>query len=569
MALQATPYTLPLAACGLAFVAFGAHLARRSDIRDRRDRVAVPLMVATAVWMLGYAAELSVTTTSTQILFARIQYLGNVSAPLLWFAYVLSYVSYDDLLTRRRWALLATPPVVVFALVLAFPASHLVWESVNTVDLGAFVALETDHGPVFYGFMVYVYGLVLVTVWLLARHRSHAAGVYSRQTTALLVGALAPAFAGLVYISGTNPVPALNLPVLAFVVTAGAVAWSVARNELFTLTPVAWETVVRQLDRPVFVVDDTDRVVAANPAGREFVAGPVGALASEALTPVFGDDCWRTPGEYECEIARGGDAHTFEVSVTSVEHEGTRTGRVVLVQDVTERHRREERLGEFASVVSHDLRNPLNVAQGRLELGRETGDDEHFEEADEALDRMERIIDDLLTLAREGDADPDGAVVSLAAAVRTAWNAVDTIDPDATLDVQDDCSLIAEETALLRLLENLFRNSVEHGSTSPASNTRQDGVEHDSPGPERHSVDGGSGVTVTVGATDDGFFVADDGPGIPESDRENVFERGYTTSDGGTGFGLAIVEEIADAHGWDISLTNADGDGARFDVTVE
>ena len=553
MAFQVTPYTLPLAACGLAFVAFGVHLARRPDIRDRRDWTAVPLMVATAVWMVGYAAELSVTTTGAQLLFARAQYLGSVSVPPLWFAYVLAYVSYDDLLTRRRWALLATPPVVVLALVLAYPASDLVWESVDTVDLGAFVALETDHGPVFYGFMVYVYALVAASVWLLARHRSHAAGVYSRQTTALLVGALAPAFAGLVYISGANPIPSLNLPVLAFVITAGAVAWSVARNELFTLTPVAWETVVRQLDRPVFVVDDDDRVVAANPAGREFVAAPVGSLASEALTPVLGDDCWRTPGEHECETVQGGDPYICEVSVTSVEHDGMRTGRVVLVQDVTARHRREERLEEFASVVSHDLRNPLNVAEGHLELGRETGDNEHFEKADEALDRMERIIEDLLTLAREGDANPDGAVVSLAAAARTAWNAVDTMDPGATLDVRDDRSLIAEETALLRLLENLFRNSIEHGSTAP----------------DRHSADGGSGVTVTVGATDDGFFVADDGPGIPESERENVFERGYTTSDGGTGFGLAIVEEVADAHDWDVSLTTAEGEGARFDVTVE
>ncbi|WP_232702740.1 sensor histidine kinase [Halobacterium wangiae] len=551
MAFQATPYTLPLAASGLAFVAFSVYIVTQPGTRNRGDRVAVPLMAATGVWMLGYAAELSVTTTNAQLLFARVQYLGTVSVPLLWFAYILTYVGYDDLLTRRRWVVLATPPVVVFALALAYPASHLVWEGVETVDLGTFVALETDHGPVFYGFMAYVYALVAASVWLLVRHRSHAVDLYSRQTTALLVGALAPAITGVVYISGVNPIPSLNLPVLAFVVTAGVVAWSVARNELFTLTPVAWETVVRQLDRPVFVVDDDDRVVAANPAGRDVAAAPVGSLATDALTPVLGDDCWRKPGAYECEAVHAGEPRTYEVSVTSVDQAGARTGRVVLLQDVTERQVREERLEEFASVVSHDLRNPLNVARGHLELGRESGDDAHFETADDALDRMERIIDDLLTLAREGDADVDGEVMSLDAAARTAWDAVDTIDADATIDVQTDGSVVADETALLRLLENLFRNSVEHGTTSP------DGT----------SADGS--VTVTVGATDDGFFVADDGPGIPAEDRENVFERGYTTSENGTGFGLAIVQEVADAHGWGLSLTTATGEGTRFDVTVE
>ena len=540
MAFQATPYTLPLAVCGLAFVAFSAYLVRQSGTRARGDRVAVPLMVATGVWMLGYAAELTVTTTSAQVLFARVQYLGNVSVPLLWFAYILAYVGYDDLLTRRRWVVLATPPVVVFALVLAYPASHLVWEGVETVDLGAFVALETDHGPVFYGFMAYVYSLVAATVWLLVRHRSHAVDLYSRQTTALLVGALAPAVAGLVYISGMNPIPSLNLPVLAFVVTAGVVAWSVARNELFTLTPIAWETVVRQLDRPVFVIDDDDRVVAANPAGRDVVGAPVGSLASDALTPVLGDDCWRTPGAYECEYVHAGEPRTYEVSVTSVDQSGARTGRVVLLQDVTDRQVREERLEEFASVVSHDLRNPLNVARGHLELGRESGDDAHFETVDAALDRMERIIEDLLTLAREGDTDVDGETVSLAEVARTAWDAVDTMDADATLDVQNDGPVVADETALLRLLENLFRNAVEHG---------------------------GADVTVTLTDCEGGFAVSDDGPGIPDGAHDAVFERGYTSIEDGTGFGLAIVQNIAEAHDWTIEAVPPDGPGARFEVT--
>jgi len=208
---------------------------------------------------------------------------------------------------------------------------------------------------------------------------------------------------------------------------------------------------------------------------------------------------------------------------------GARTGRVVLLQDVTDRQVREERLEEFASVVSHDLRNPLNVARGHLELGRESGDDAHFETVDAALDRMERIIEDLLTLAREGDTDVDGETVSLAEVARTAWDAVDTMDADATLDVQNDGPVVADETALLRLLENLFRNAVEHGSTGnqnagrsgdavehgsprPASNTRRDAVEHGTTSPDGAPT---GSVTVTVGTTDDGFFVADDGPGIP------------------------------------------------------
>ncbi|KPN29215.1 sensory histidine kinase AtoS [Halolamina pelagica] len=91
-----------------------------------------------------------------------------------------------------------------------------------------------------------------------------------------------------------------------------------------------------------------------------------------------------------------------------------------------------------------------------------------------------------------------------------------------------------------QLLENLIRNAVEHG---------------------------GSDVTVTIGDLVDGFYVADDGPGIPEPDRANVFEAGYSTTQDGTGFGLNIVHEIASAHGWDVRVRDADGGGARFEFT--
>jgi signal transduction histidine kinase len=70
-----------------------------------------------------------------------------------------------------------------------------------------------------------------------------------------------------------------------------------------------------------------------------------------------------------------------------------------------------------------------------------------------------------------------------------------------------------------------------------------------------------------VGTFDDGFYVADDGPGVPEADRESVFESGYSTDREGTGLGLTIVQEIAEAHGWEVSVTDSESGGARFEIT--
>ncbi len=219
--------------------------------------------------------------------------------------------------------------------------------------------------------------------------------------------------------------------------------------------------------------------------------------------------------------------------------------------DITERKERErelerqnDRLEEFASIVSHDLRNPLNVARGYVELAEETKSDEHFERVDEALERMADIVDDVLTLARQGRSLEEAVPVSLADAAEDAWRNVTT--RDATLETDDPPTLDADPTRLGSLLENLFGNAVEHG---------------------------GRGVTVTVGelGVDDGtgFYVADDGVGIPPEHREVVFESGETFSEDGTGFGLSIVEDIAQAHGWRIELTESEAGGARFEFAPD
>jgi PAS domain S-box-containing protein len=213
--------------------------------------------------------------------------------------------------------------------------------------------------------------------------------------------------------------------------------------------------------------------------------------------------------------------------------------------DITEQKGRErdlqrqnERLDEFASVISHDLRNPLNVLRGRVDLMKAEQESDHLDAMERSIERMDDLIGDVLALAQKGRVVNETEEVSLSAVASDAWA---TTDADAAaLDLDGDLGSIQADRGRLReLLENLFRNAVEHA------------------GPE---------VCVTVAATDDGFYVADDGRGIPEDDRDHLFEHGYTTSDGGTGLGLSIVKSIADAHDWKITVGDSEAGGARFDV---
>jgi PAS domain-containing protein/anti-sigma regulatory factor (Ser/Thr protein kinase) len=205
-------------------------------------------------------------------------------------------------------------------------------------------------------------------------------------------------------------------------------------------------------------------------------------------------------------------------------------------QDTREQlERQNEQLDRFASIVSHDLRNPLSVLDSSLELARETGAAEHFDRADRAVDQMTTIVDDVLTLARAGDVIDDPEPVDLATLARTCWESGATAD--ATLDVRTSGAILADESRLQQLLANLFRNAVEHG---------------------------GDAVTVTVRDREDGFAVADDGEGVGDVDPATLFDADYSPAEEGTGFGLSIVAEIAGAHGWTVAVEESPAGGACF-----
>jgi PAS domain S-box-containing protein len=255
----------------------------------------------------------------------------------------------------------------------------------------------------------------------------------------------------------------------------------------------------------------------------------------------------REPISYQEELHIDEEARFWETNVAPVIVDGEISRLVGITRNVTERvkqerrlRRQNERLDEFAGVISHDLRNPLSVAQGRATLLDETVESEHLGPLLAALDRMEAIVADTLTLARQGKDIAETEPVGLTDIVGKCWGTVDT--GAATLEIGPEMRFEGDPHRLQHLFENLFRNAVEHG------------------GPE---------VTVRVGRVDETtFFVEDDGPGIPPDERDEVFEPGYSSDSRGTGFGLAIVKRITEAHDWSLSVTEGRDGGVRFEFAI-
>ncbi|MEZ3165000.1 PAS domain S-box protein [Halorubrum sp. RMP-47] len=323
-----------------------------------------------------------------------------------------------------------------------------------------------------------------------------------------------------------------------------------------------YKTIVQSLTDAVYVVDNNGRFTYVNDEfvelvgyDRETIVGNTPSLikdenavdrANRQLGRLLSTD---GPNTISFEVTihpRTGDPFVCEDHMGVLPYDDEEfEGSVGVLRDITEQKEYEqtieaenERLAEFTGIVSHDLQTPLGVVETRLELAQQECESDHLHKARDALDRSQTLIDDLLILAQEGSQVVEFERVELTHVSKQCWESVET--DQTTLQVEDVPVINADRSRIKRLFENLYSNAVNHG---------------------------GSDVTVRVGTMDDGFYVADTGSGIPESEQEAVFEAGYSTNEEGTGFGLRIVEEVADAHGWELSVTESKQGGARFEMS--
>ena len=310
----------------------------------------------------------------------------------------------------------------------------------------------------------------------------------------------------------------------------------------------------------MIMLDDNSNIRYANPAverilghtPEELIGGSKMTIIPERLRRVHAEALQRylDTGEKHIDwtyvelpgLHKDGHEVPLAISLNEFTHDGEHyfvgTFRDISARKEVEQEleRQNERLDRFASMLAHELRNPLQVAQIYLDFVDVADDTETIDKIAAALDRISEIIEVLLMLAQGGGSVGNREAVGLTGIAADAWANTDT--GRAEVKVMNTRIFRVNPVHLQHLLENLFRNAIEHS----------DGQ-----------------VTVRVGALEDGFYVEDTGPGIPEDEREKVTEAGYTTDEEGIGLGLTFVAQLAEAYEWQYTITDSDEGGARFE----
>ena len=551
MAWQPTPHLIILFIAAIVpagWALYGLVSLRRAEW-NRHVLAFVVLNLAVAEWTSVYAIQVASTTLGAKLLAFKLLHVGGVLVPPAWFVFALAYTGRDRWLTPAALTGLAAVPVA-FLLTLPTNPGSLAFGDLTLATTGSLTTLEVGVGPLYALFLAYSYVLLLAGGYVLTQAAIRQRRPF-RGASALLLGGVAVPFAVNI-LEVLDVVPpggvGLNYTPVSLAFSAFLFGLAVFRYRLFDLQPIARKTTFEHIREGIVVLDANEHVVDFNPTARELLGLDADAVGQPAATVV--------PRYAEIGAAEGtvdltvdaDETRFVEMSRSPLAPE-ERRGWLVLLRDVTAREartreveRQNERLDAFAGIVAHDLRNPLNVISVRAELARAERDSEHFDAIERSVSRMETLLERLLTLSRRGERLDTLESVSLATVATEAWSVVDT--SDATLTVESDRWNDADADALSQVFENLFRNALEHG---------------------------GAAVAVRLGDVDgaEGFYVADDGPGIPVESRRDVFDHGYSTGGDGIGLGLSIVQEIVEAHGWHIGVTESSDGGARFEITVD
>jgi len=529
--------------------------------RDKRGAKAlIALNVSVGLW----AFCLFVTTVAGDtltVLALKFMYVFVALNTASLVVFTLEYTGREGYIKRTTLAALAIHPIVLVVFVFLNPMDLFF----TGFDMSAVGGAEQQWGPAFWAHAAYSYTVTLaVVVLLLELVLTARRTLYRGQAVALLLAIVSPLLLNAVFLAGGAAFDSTPVGMLA---SSLFFTFALLRYDFVNISPIAREKLIDSVRDGMIVVDTDDQVVDSNPAAKRLI-GADGELAGAPVEAAFDaipellrayDDLTADPSREEDEQTVSHGELWLQVAATPISDDRDRhVGWLLVLQDITEQRQRErdleqqiEKLDQFASLVSHDLRNPINVASGYIDQTKETGDLTNLDKAETALDRMEEIIEDVLALAREGQEVTDPSSVSLEAVATSAWETVDT--GEASLDVADDVEIIADGDRLQRLFENLYRNSLDHGLSENGA------------GPS--SADE---LTVTVGVAEAApatvtVFVADNGVGLPVEDANRVFEGGYSTDDG-TGLGLAIVEQIAGAHDWDVAADRSETGGARFEI---
>lgn len=527
-------------------------------------------MIAVAFWVLAYLLQIVSDDLTTQIIWAKLQYIGVVIVPVAWLVFSLRYTTRQAWLTPRHWIMLMSVPLLTLIFALTNEFHQLMWVRYNLLSNGSLFLMAAVPGIWYWIFVAYLYGAFLAgSLMLLTSTRYEIASLLPQQGLFLLTGLALPWFGGVLYITGMN---AINLTPLAFAL-CGVVVTKYALNFRFVKrTPLENQMVVNSLDAGVLVLD-TDRVIVdANPAMVKFAKRPLSKLLGHKLSDIFPQvaEKYDTLKQHAIELGCH-DTHQdycYEIkSCPLLDWRKFASSEMLVFHDISERKQRELLRDDLTHSMVHDLRSPISNSLFALEMIRNGTFHPEDREGErlvnltyENTEKVLKLVNEILDVGRleDGNIPVQLTAVNLEKLVDQILLSQSPRAESKQITLvrempPDPLVAWADENLLERIVQNLVDNSIKY---SPVGGMVKVTAVLVNKQDKEHRQ-----IHVTV---------SDDGPGLSPELAETVFDKFVTGSnkESGNGLGLAFCQMALNAHNQKIWAENLPEQGSAFTFSL-
>jgi PAS domain S-box-containing protein len=382
MAWQWTPYTmLPLVvAATLIITALYIFWRRRHRPASRTGAV---VLLACAELMVAYALEIGSANVPTKVFWNKMQYVGFAVAPTVWLVYTLQYIGRQKWLTRRILALLSIMPPITLLLVFTNEAHGLIWSRVWLDTDGLFPVLDKTYSAGFWVFLVYSYTLMLLSTFLHVQLFIRSRRLYRWQASALVFATLLPWLGNVLDVFKLSPFSSSVSTALGLILGGLTMAWTIYRLRRGDILSVSRGAIIGSMSDGVVVLDEENRIVDLNPVAQHLIGRPLSQAVGQPVEQVWPE--W--PGQIELPrdgseigkevvLSEGDRQRTYDVCISPlVDWRGRLVSRVVVLRDITERKKAEERINAslrekevLLKEIHHRVKNNLQVISSLLYL---------------------------------------------------------------------------------------------------------------------------------------------------------------------------------------------------------
>jgi PAS domain S-box-containing protein len=368
-----TPYILPTFVTAALSALIAVYVWRRRPLSGALP--AAILMMSASAWTFGYALELAGADVPTKLFWAKVQYPGIVTVPVLWFIFALNYSYRARWISRPNLIVLFIIPVMTLLLVWTNEDHHLIWRQTRLAVTGDYLGLDLTYGTWFWIHLTYSYLMFLLGSVLILPAFFHRVHIYRRQVGFILLGATAPFIGNILYLFDLNPFPQLDLTPFLFVISGLAAIFGLLRFRLFDIMPVTSRAVVDNLNDLIIVLDSEKRIVDFNPAAQRIMTISPPAVIGQPAAQVLRTEidlleycCPDEATRLEISFWQNDERYDYDLHSSPLKNRrGHPIGWLMVLHDITERKRAEEELARRARQLAA-LNDIARDMTGLLEL---------------------------------------------------------------------------------------------------------------------------------------------------------------------------------------------------------